>query len=346
MTQRRWAVALRSMLPMALASAIGVVGVAPAGAVSADDFLNLGRLRELQASDQASPPAVPPARELPVLPRRPTRSQEAPELSTCTPQPVSVPVTAVSFNIRFGRRDGRSTLEEIAGILRGSGADIVLLQEVDRFRRRSGYRDQAAWLAGELGMQHVFGANVLRSPEGRGQPRSEYGLAILSRFPIVEADNTLLPNRKGLEQRGLLRARLDIDGWTLDVYNTHWQHTSGAVRQDQARAVARVLAGNTFPHILGGDLNAKPGTPEVRTLTESLTDTYPTAGLGAGATAPASRPGKRIDYLMHSDPITVAQADVLATGRASDHLPVRAVYAFPALTLCVPGGVPDSVPDF
>ena len=271
--------------------------------------------------DEVPPPQVVLPAPAPLMP-----------FPDCLPTVGTRTVDVVSFNIHFGRHDGRSTLEPIAAALRTWDADVVLLQEVDRFRRRSGLRDQPAWLAAQLGMSHVYGANVLRRPEGAGRPRSEYGLAILSRFPIVDSVNTRLPNRPGLEQRGLLRARVDINGWLLDVYNTHWQHTSGSMRAAQAAAVRRVVAGGSYPVVLGGDFNAKPGSAPVRTMTSLLTDSW-AAGVGPGFTAPASRPGKRIDYLMHSAPLVAESAAVLDSG-ASDHRAVQVTYSYSALQAC------------
>ena len=273
------------------------------------------------AADDVPPPQVVLPAPAPLVP-----------FPDCLPTLGSRTVNVVSFNIHFGRKDGRSTLEPIAAALRTWDADVVLLQEVDRFRRRSGFRDQPAWLADRLGMNHAYGANVLRRAEGAGQPRSEYGLAILSRYPIVDKANTRLPNRPGLEQRGLLRARIDIDGWLLDVYNTHWQHTSGSMRIAQAAAVRRVVAAGSYPVVLGGDFNATPGSPPTRTMASLLTDSW-AAGVGPGFTAPASRPGKRIDYLMHSAPLVAESAGVLDSG-ASDHRAVRVSYSFPALQAC------------
>ena len=64
---------------------------------------------------------------------------------------------AVTYNIQFGRgKDGRCDLERCLAEVRG--ADIIALQEVERFWRRSGLVDQPA-VIGELFPDHhwVYG---------------------------------------------------------------------------------------------------------------------------------------------------------------------------------------------
>lgn len=53
-----------------------------------------------------------------------------------------VPATVMSYNIHHGvGLDNQLSLERIAGVIRDAGADIVGLQEVDRFYgERSGFR--------------------------------------------------------------------------------------------------------------------------------------------------------------------------------------------------------------
>lgn len=83
-------------------------------------------------------------------------------------------------------------------------------------------------------MHVVYGANLDLDPLDPGQPRRQYGTAILSDFPILESGNTLLPKIGRNEQRGLLQALLNVRGVPLRVFNTHLQHNSQPERQAQA----------------------------------------------------------------------------------------------------------------
>jgi endonuclease/exonuclease/phosphatase family metal-dependent hydrolase len=234
----------------------------------------------------------------------------------------------MTFNIQHGMGgDGRVDLARTGQVIRDAGADVVGLQEVDRhYGTRSGFADQAGWLAGALGMHVVYGANRDRDPARRGGERRQFGNAILSAFPIADWENIHLPRSGGHEQRGLLRARIDVDGVSWQVYATHLQHDDPAERLIQARA-ARHLLGTPERTVLVGDLNAQPTTPEVRALTDVLVDTWEAAGDGPGHTSASPTPSQRIDYILRSCDTGTRAVAVLTSAPASiasDHLPVVA----------------------
>ncbi len=233
-------------------------------------------------------------------------------------------LSVLSYNIHHGvGGDGRLDLDRIAAVIRDSGADVAALQEVDRhWSARSGLADQAKELARRLRMHHAYGANLDRAPAEPGQPRRQYGTAILSRFPILSSRNTPLPNTGG-EQRGLLGARINVRGRRALVYSTHLQHDNAEERRLQAEAIVEEIGSRTEPVVLAGDLNARPDAPELAAVRESFTDTFEVAGVGDGATYPAPAPTARIDYVLTNDHVGSVRADVIAT-QASDHLPVRA----------------------
>lgn len=236
----------------------------------------------------------------------------------------------MSFNVRHGAgTDGALDLGRTAETIAGTGADVVGLQEVDRhFSPRSEFEDQTARLAAALGMHGVFGANLDRDPSGDRDTRRQYGNAILSRFPISSWSNTPLPRFPGTEQRGLLAATLDADGTPLTAFCTHLQNGPRRMRRVQVDEVVAVVASNDPPFVLMGDLNAKPGAPELRALGRHLVDSWAAAGNGAGLTHPARRPSRRIDYVFVSADVGVRSAAVVASD-ASDHLPVLAELSLP-----------------
>jgi endonuclease/exonuclease/phosphatase family metal-dependent hydrolase len=243
-------------------------------------------------------------------------------------------VRVMTFNIRHGvGTDGRLDLNRTANVIRAAVADIVGLQEVDRhFSARSDFVDQATWLAGDLGMHVVFGANLDLDPLVPGQPRRQYGTAILSAHPILDWENTHLPRYHNHEQRGLLRARISVGGIAMQAYTTHLQHNDAAERLVQAQAIARLIGEPDDPVILLGDLNATPQAPEIRVLTGTLVDTWQEVGAGAGYTHPSGHPRRRIDYVMQSSDVVAHAIAVHAsplTASASDHLPVAADVALP-----------------
>jgi len=233
------------------------------------------------------------------------------------------PLTVLSFNIHHGAGlDGVFDLDRVAEEIRRTHPDIVGLQEVDRhFGERSEWTDGPAELAARLGMHVVYGANLDLEPPAPGQPRRQYGTAILSRYPIVDWQNTLLPKgNPDEEQRGLLTAVLDLPGRNVRAMTTHLQHDNADSRLLQAQAVAEAVRAARESVVLTGDLNAPPTEPEITTLTALLADSH-AAGHGDGFTYPAEAPTARIDYVLSDG--RPLRSTVLPTV-ASDHRPVQA----------------------
>ncbi|WP_432103848.1 endonuclease/exonuclease/phosphatase family protein [Streptomyces sp. bgisy091] len=127
----------------------------------------------------------------------------------------------MSFNIHHAQgTDEVLDLDRIARVVRGSGADVVGLQEVDNhYSARSEWADQAAELAERLGWHVVFGANIDNPPPAGSDHRVQYGTAILSRFPITASESTWLFKSPDQEQRGLLHATIDVHGRKVE-FNT------------------------------------------------------------------------------------------------------------------------------
>jgi endonuclease/exonuclease/phosphatase family metal-dependent hydrolase len=256
-------------------------------------------------------------------------------LASCAPPPAatSAPTRALkvmTLNIHHGVGvDGLLDLDRIAATIASSGADLVGLQEVDRhFSARSNFVDQASYLASVLHMSVAFGANLDLDPLVPGQPRRQFGNALLSRFPILSWANTLLPRVAGSEQRGLLEAMIDTDNGPMSVFATHLHFASSAERVVQVQAIIDAISPPDAREVLLCDLNASPGSPEVVALLTRFTDAWVEAGNGDGFTFPSSDPQFRIDYVLTSRDLSVSSAAVVASG-SSDHLPVVATVTPP-----------------
>ncbi|SFJ96167.1 Metal-dependent hydrolase, endonuclease/exonuclease/phosphatase family [Amycolatopsis sacchari] len=235
-------------------------------------------------------------------------------------------LNVLSFNIHHAAgTDGVLDVARVADVIRRSGADVVGLQEVDRhYSARSEWADQAGELARLLGYQVVFGANIDREPPSPGQPRVQYGTAILSRYPIRAWDNTYLSRSPDQEQRGLLHAELDVRGKRVHFYDTHLAASSQTDRLAQTRQIVDLI-GRTRPSVLVGDLNALPDAPEIATLASAFTDAWPVSGRGDEATYPAEAPDRRIDYVYAGAGARPLVTRVVhADPAASDHLPLAA----------------------
>ncbi len=288
--------------------------------------------RTTPATPTQVPSATPADRGTPDGPSTPPKATS----TVCVDSTDATRLHVMTFNIHSARAsDGSVRLATITEEIRRWRADVVLLQEVDRGREWTGRVDMPAAMADALGTSWTFGANVRRSPT------NQYGTAILSRFPIKDSRNVPLPAPPGTQQRGLLSATLDVDGTEVSVYNTHLEHTSRTARLQQMQAIAQVLAADTRPMVLGGDLNSRPGSPVLNLAGRYLTDTWTAVGLGPGYTHSARNPRSRIDYLLHDGgeeaDLVPVDAMVLRSG-VSDHWAVRAGYRLVSDSgaVCVP----------
>jgi endonuclease/exonuclease/phosphatase family metal-dependent hydrolase len=235
------------------------------------------------------------------------------------------PLNVLTYNIHHGQGiDGVFDLERVAATIDESGADLVGLQEVDKhWSARSDWEDQPAWFAWRLGVHVAYAANLDLPPLNPGEPRRQYGNAILSRFPIKDFHNTLLPKYPRHEQRGLLEATIEVRGNDLRFADTHLTANNNVERLDQAERVVELLGASEQPTVLVGDLNARPETPAIARLTAHWRDSWTEVGIGPGYTVTADNLTARIDYVLHGDHLLARAAAVIST-HGSDHLPVFA----------------------
>jgi endonuclease/exonuclease/phosphatase family metal-dependent hydrolase len=233
--------------------------------------------------------------------------------------------TILSFNIRAGTDlERRPSLDRVAALLDTLRADVVLLQEVDRGTRRSGGVDQLAELRRMTGMDGVFG----RAIDFDG---GEYGIGILSRWPVLESAVVPLPAElpRGLaddryEPRVVLRVVLDTPWGQVPVLNTHLSHqASGTYRRQELVGLLAELhraAGRAGTAIVGGDFNALPESDEIAAVGLVLDEAWEVCGTGDGRTYPSDAPVRRIDYLFLRG-VGCTSARVHAS-TVSDHRPL------------------------
>lgn len=224
-------------------------------------------------------------------------------------------LTVLSWNLHHGVAPAVGVdLEEIATTIVAADPDVVLLQEVQRGWVLGGGTDMATWLARRLGM------TVEVAPAADRQ----LGNAILSRSALSDVVAHALPYGAGPQERSALSATVRTsDGTALRVTSVHLQHRAEntPTRLDQLAALltAEPVTGTS---VLGGDLNAEPGRPEVTLLTDAgWTDALAAAGDPAALTSPAADPRHRIDWVLGQQ-VTFTHAEVLTSSQASDHLPV------------------------
>ncbi len=259
----------------------------------------------------------------------------APAVAGEGPAAREVPIRVATYNIHAGAgEDGRYDLARTASAISDLDADVVGLQEVDvHWGARSQWADTAQELADRLGMRVFFAPIYSLDPPAEGQPRREYGVAVLSRWPIVAATNhpltrlsTVVPDPTPAPAPGFPEVVIEKQGARVHVYTTHLDYRADpSVRQTQVRETLDILADDAGKsRVLVGDLNATPEAPELAPLWPVLTDAWAAApAAGTGLTYPAITPTKRIDYVTASTEVKVVASQVVETA-ASDHRPVVA----------------------
>ncbi|MCA3262320.1 MAG: endonuclease/exonuclease/phosphatase family protein [Telmatospirillum sp.] len=150
-----------------------------------------------------------------------------------------------SYNIQYGKgKDGRFDLARIAASV--ADADVIALQEVERFWPRSGNVDQPAELAALLpDFYWVYGPGYdMDADAGRpGGKRRQFGNMLLSRTPIATSRNHLLPKYGAVGQFCLQRSALEgvIEtraAGALRLYSLHLSHIDDG---DRAAQVERLI---------------------------------------------------------------------------------------------------------
>jgi endonuclease/exonuclease/phosphatase family metal-dependent hydrolase len=144
--------------------------------------------------------------------------EEGQHLGASLPAPDRLKI--VSYNIHGPQEKG---VEELFGVLERHpalrDAHVLALQEVNRYRKKTGRRNVAAELAKRLKMNYVYAVEN-SYPESKGG--GARGLAILSRLPLAGTERLELPHRgPGGRLRIGLMATVQAGATAVRLCNTH-----------------------------------------------------------------------------------------------------------------------------
>jgi endonuclease/exonuclease/phosphatase family metal-dependent hydrolase len=303
------------------------------------------------------------------------------ETSTEIPAPGGTDANAAStlrvlvWNIAWGYGEGSAgggarkpathfeqSMARLGEVVAASGADVVLLQEVDFDATRSGRTDQAEAIARAAGLPYIARAVSWRAnwipfpywPPSEHFGRMNSGGAVLSRYPLTSNRVTLLPKPKANAFhynlfylfRYLQEVAVEHPAGRIDVANVHLEAFDVTNRMRQARQLARDLQ-VTPATVLAGDFNTVPpeaarkagfvDEPEISfegddTLTrvraiDGLSEVFPPdtyrADPDALYTFPAGTPSRKLDHALVGGALSVEMARVVhEAGEVSDHLPL------------------------
>ncbi|MEO2061905.1 MAG: endonuclease/exonuclease/phosphatase family protein [Christiangramia sp.] len=237
---------------------------------------------------------------------------------------VSESIKVMAYNIHHANPPSKPDVIDINAIvnaIRNQNPDVVALQEVDVNTKRSGSINEAEKIAEQLDMNFFFG-KAIDYDEG------EYGVAILSKFPLSETVVNKLPVEAGTngEPRILLTAKIKTPkGYEVRFGSTHLDAQSASTnRLVQIQEIIDIAKDEDLPFIIAGDFNALPQSEVIGILDDHFVRSCRLCPF----TIPASNPSRTIDYIAFHHPDNKFEVEghkVVDESYASDHRPVTAV---------------------
>lgn len=237
-----------------------------------------------------------------------------------------------SYNIHKGFSPfNRLRVHELRDGLQWLGPDLVFLQEVQGLHQGHAARHlnwpaqpQYEFLADGTWHDHAYGRNVIYE-------HGHHGNAILSRYPIVRADNHDI-STLSFERRGMLHCEVAVPGWVqpLHCLCVHLSLTANG-RRRQFDMLAERVADHVpadAPLIIAGDFNDWSNQAG-RLLADRLhlIEVFDQGMRGGPARSfPSSLPLLRLDRI-YARGFRIEAAEVLygrPWSRISDHAPISA----------------------
>ena len=216
--------------------AVSLVACTPAG--TPDESSN-----EPQNSPEESSPIETPA-ETPIETTAPETT--APETEPETePQKDPITLNIGSYNIANGKNFVH--IKKIGADIKDKNLDIVGVQEVDQKASRTGMMDSMKILSETSGLPYYAFFKAINLGGG------EYGVGVLSRFPIVKQNRTELYSGDE-EQRVLGHTVIDVDGTEINFFVTHLSFEAKTLRNSQFQTIAAKTA-DLDNFIVVGDFN-------------------------------------------------------------------------------------------
>lgn len=222
----------------------------------------------------------------------------------------------VTYNIHSGiGRDKKQDYKRIGQFLASSGADVVLLQEMDT---RPPERDTAQDVR-DICAENTF--KLIPSPAIR-EADGWYGNAILTRFDVLSND-TVDVSQSGRQPRNVQIVELKTEKTPLTVVNTH-KGLKKLERRSQFSLLhehlSQRLKEKQTPLVLAGDFNEWQFFSKAFKGLNSLLFQQK-----VGATFPSHFPVFSLDRVWVTDDIKVKACRKLKNAKTrvfSDHLPV------------------------
>jgi endonuclease/exonuclease/phosphatase family metal-dependent hydrolase len=220
-----------------------------------------------------------------------------------------------------------TNLDSIAQWIASSGANVVGLNEVEKYNYSWGYTDQPARYVARL--QSLTGKTWYSHFAQRDGGSTGQGNLILSTFPFEDKQSYVLSY-----SRSVSRAQILVNGIRVNLFGTHLDSDYADRRAQQMKELKYWASNFSQQWISMGDFNAWPGAWEIATMTSSFYDAWARAvSMGIAVAYAGNEAGNtrnsRIDYVFYSHSASrlyLKETRVLNTGTVSDHRPVIATF--------------------
>lgn len=256
----------------------------------------------------------------------------------------------MTYNTHCMQSSKRAAHNPIIKYIRESGADIVFLQEYE-VRKNSNYLtfDNAKLSLADIYPYTYYDFTTFNK-------RRQYGLAIYSKYPLINKQSLHYETRHNLSCRCDVVVNTDtfrlfhnhLESNLLTPADMHIDETGDftesmktsffrvlakmvkayAYRAEEARVVREAMDESPYPVIVAGDFNDVPTSYTYRTLSRGLNDAFLCTSYGqTGHTFYKGVMGVRIDYLL-TDKQLHAVSCMTDTVTLSDHQPVHATLCY------------------
>jgi endonuclease/exonuclease/phosphatase family metal-dependent hydrolase len=252
---------------------------------------------------------------------------------------------------RYGEKNDTTTRHQMLELIDAEKPDIIGIPEF--FTRKRGK------YALKDSLKHIMASNYYYfEPFNFLRDDQAMGLAIFSRYPIVNKGNILLSDPGSGNQ--CLYADVKKNGHTFRFYSIHLQSirfgpedydylskvsqkgeadlsSSKRIgsklkqaflkRSEQVVKIKEHAAQCPYPYIIAGDFNDTPASYAVSQMAKGLKNAFREKGSGFARTYNGSFPNYQIDYIMVSKGFDVASYHIVQK-KLSDHYPVCSTLLF------------------
>lgn len=215
-------------------------------------------------------------------------------------------LTVASFNMHS--QTDEKKCRRIADMLKENGADIVGLQEVRRLKEPGEEKtDSLTCIAKRAGYPYYAFCRTL------GNDEYDYGIAVMSRYPIIDSDAVKLDLYGTEEARRLQFVRVWTGEAAVTVFNTHLsQKTMYKKSVNLASFVYETRSFGFRNYIVTGDFNCSP----VRIHVYDPGIRYANV---TGSTYGNGQQAKMIDNVLYTAGFRCPEVSIVDMPRLSDH---------------------------